>query len=164
MVRHMRHEQVPDRAAIDRVRAFNRAVTARIGALEDEYLGSARSLGASRVLWEVRDDGVDVREIRERLELDSGYLSRLLRSLEREGLVGLEASAADSRVRTARPTAAGRAERAELDRRSDDLAASLLAPLSPRQRERLVEAMGTAMRLLEAGLVTVEPADAASAD
>ena len=106
-----------DRAAIDRVRAFNRTVTARIGALEDEYLGSARSLGASRVLWEVRDEGVDVREIRERLQLDSGYLSRLLRALEREGLVGLEASAADSRVRTARTTAAGRAERA--DTRSD---------------------------------------------
>ncbi|RXZ72447.1 bifunctional helix-turn-helix transcriptional regulator/GNAT family N-acetyltransferase [Agromyces albus] len=157
-------DQQLDRASIDRVRAFNRAVTARIGALEDEYLGSARSLGASRVLWEVHDDGVDVREIRERLELDSGYLSRLLRSLEREGLVGLAASAADSRVRTARPTEAGRAERAELDRRSDELAASLLAPLSPRQRERLVEAMGTAMRLLEAGLVTVEPADAASDD
>src|SRR5215218_863027 len=107
-------DREPDRASIDRVRAFNRAVTARIGALEDEYLGSARSLGASRVLWEVRDDGVDVREIR----------------------VRLEASAADSRVRTARPTEAGRAERAELDRRSDELAATLLAPLSPRQRER----------------------------
>lgn len=154
----------PDRDAIDRVRAFNRAVTARIGALEDEYLGSARSLGASRVLWEVRDDGIDVREIRERLELDSGYLSRLLRSLEREGLVGLEASATDSRVRTARPTPAGRAERAELDQRSDDLAASMLAPLSPRQQQRLVEAMDTAMRLLDAGLVQVESADVASPD
>ena len=154
----------PDRAAIDRVRAFNRTVTARIGALEDAYLGSARSLGASRVLWEVRDEGVDVREIRERLQLDSGYLSRLLRALEREGLVGLEASVADSRVRTARPTAAGRAERAELDRRSDDLAASLLAPLSARQQERLVEAMSTATRLLEAGLVEIEPADVSSPD
>jgi DNA-binding MarR family transcriptional regulator/GNAT superfamily N-acetyltransferase len=160
----MVHDHEPDRAAIDRVRAFNRTVTARIGALEDAYLGSARSLGASRVLWEVRDEGVDVREIRERLQLDSGYLSRLLRVLEREGLVGLEASAADSRVRTARPTPAGRVERAELDRRSDDLAASLLAPLSPRQQERLVEAMETATRLLEAGLVEIEPADVSSPD
>ena len=69
--------------AIGRVRAFNRAVTTRIGALQDHYLGSARSLGSSRVLWEVDDAGVDVRDIRERLDLDSGYLSRLLRSLER---------------------------------------------------------------------------------
>ena len=150
--------------AIDTVRAFNRTVTSRIGALQDHYLGSDRSLGSSRVLWEVTDDGVDVRAIRERLELDSGYLSRLLRSLEREGLVTVVSSTADSRVRTVLPTAVGLAERAELGRRSDELAASVLAPLSDGQRTRLVEAMGTVARLLEAGLVQVEPADAASDD
>lgn len=154
-----------DRGAIDTVRAFNRIVTSRIGALEDHYLGSDRSLGSSRVLWEVAGDGVEVRTIRERLELDSGYLSRLLRSLEREGLVTVEAAAsADSRVRTVQPTPAGRVERAELDRRSDALAASVLEPLSDGQQARLIEAMGTVMRLLEAGLVQVEPADAASDD
>jgi DNA-binding MarR family transcriptional regulator/GNAT superfamily N-acetyltransferase len=149
---------------VERVRAFNRAVTTRVGALEDHYLGSARSLGSSRVLWEVHDGGVDVRDIRELLELDSGYLSRLLRSLEREGLVTVESSSADSRVRTVQPTDAGRAERAELDRRSDELAASLLAPLSDRQQQRLVDAMATVTRLLDAALVQVEPADAASDD
>ncbi len=152
------------REAIDTVRAFNRTVTSRIGALQDHYLGSDRSLGSSRVLWEVSDGGVDVRAVRERLELDSGYLSRLLRSLEREGLVTVVGSSADSRVRTVLPTAAGRAERAELGRRSDELAASVLAPLSDGQRARLVDAMGTVTRLLEAGLVRVEPADAASDD
>ena len=151
-----------DREATDTVRAFNRTVTSRIGALQDHYLGSDRSLGSSRVLWEVSGDGVDVRAIRERLELDSGYLSRLLRSLEREGLVTVTASTGDSRVRTVQPTAAGRAERTELDRRSDELAASVLAPLSDRQQARIVEAMSTVMRLLEAGLVQVEPADAAT--
>jgi len=150
--------------AVERVRAFNRAVTTRIGALEDHYLGSARSLGSSRVLWEVEVDGVDVRDIRERLELDSGYLSRLLRSLEREGLVTVGSSPADARVRTVQPTDAGRAERSELDRRSDELAASVLAPLSDGQRARLIDAMGTVMRLLEAGLVQIETADAASDD
>ena len=154
----------PPRDAIDTVRAFNRTVTSRIGALEDHYLGSARSLGSSRVLWEVSGDGADVRAIRERLEIDSGYLSRLLRSLEREGLVTVAGSASDARVRTVQPTEAGRAERVELDRRSDALAASVLEPLSDGQRGRLVEAMGTVMRLLEAGLVQVEPADAASDD
>jgi len=154
----------PTRAAINTVRAFNRTVTSRIGALQDHYLGSDRSLGSSRVLWEVPADGVDVRAIRERLELDSGYLSRLLRSLEREGLVTVVGSAGDSRVRTVLPTAVGRAERAELGRRSDELAASVLAPLSDGQRNRLVDAMDTVMRLLEAGLVQVEPADAASDD
>lgn len=154
----------PDRDAIDTVRAFNRAVTTRVGALQDQYLGSARSLGASRVLWEVDGDGVDVRVIRERLGLDSGYLSRLLRSLEHEGLVTVDGSAADSRVRTVRTTERGRAERDELGRRSDELAGSLLVPLSPGQQARLVEAMSTITRLLDAGLVEVEPADAASDD
>jgi DNA-binding MarR family transcriptional regulator/GNAT superfamily N-acetyltransferase len=153
-----------DPAEVDRVRAFNRAVTSRIGALEDHYLGSARSLGSSRVLWEVGGDGREVREIRERLELDSGYLSRLLRSLEREGLVTLASSPADSRVRTVLPTQAGRAERAQLDRRSDALAASLLEPLSPGQRRRLADAMDTVVRLLDASLVQVEPADPESPD
>ena len=153
-----------DRDAIDAVRAFNRAVTTRVGALQDHYLGSARSLGASRVLWEVDGDGVDVRVVRERLGLDSGYLSRLLRSLEREGLVTVEGSTADSRVRTVRTTQRGRAERDELGRRSDELAGSLLEPLSPGQQSRLVEAMATVTRLLDAGLVEVGPADAASDD
>ena len=154
----------PARDAIDTVRAFNRTVTSRIGALEDHYLGSDRSLGSSRVLWEVSGDGADVRAIRERLEIDSGYLSRLLRSLERAGLVTVAPSANDSRVRTVQATEAGRAERVELDRRSDALAASVLEPLSEGQRGRLVEAMSTVMRLLDAGLVQVEPVDAASDD
>jgi GNAT superfamily N-acetyltransferase len=78
--------------------------------------------------------------------------------------VTVAAASVDSRVRTVRPTDAGRAERADLDRRSDELAASVLEPLSDGQRRRLAEAMDTVMRLLEAGLVQVEPADAASDD
>ena len=154
----------PGSDAIAHVRSFNRAVTTRIGALQDHYLGSARSLGSSRVLWEVADDGIDVRDIRELLELDSGYLSRLLRSLEREGLVTVERSPVDTRIRTVRLTEAGRAERAELGRRSDELAESLLAPLSAGQQRRLVDAMDTVTKLLDAALVQVEPADAASDD
>ena len=69
---------------VARVRSFNRTVTQRVGALQDEYLARGRPLGASRVLWEIGEDGADVRSLRARLGLDSGYLSRLLRSLERE--------------------------------------------------------------------------------
>ena len=64
---------------IEAVRRFNRTVTQRIGALQEEYLARSRPLGASRVLWEIGDDGADIRAIRARLDLDSGYLSRLLR-------------------------------------------------------------------------------------
>jgi DNA-binding MarR family transcriptional regulator/GNAT superfamily N-acetyltransferase len=145
------------------VRSFNRTVTARVGALQDEYLARARPLGASRVLWEIGDDGADVRSLRARLDLDSGYLSRLLRSLERERLVVVGADPSDKRVRTVRLTAAGRAERRLLDRRSDELARSLLDPLRAADRERLVEAMGVVEGLLTAGLVTVAVEDPRSA-
>jgi DNA-binding MarR family transcriptional regulator/GNAT superfamily N-acetyltransferase len=148
-----------ERTAIERVRSFNRTVTQRIGAFSDGYLASDRPLGASRVLWEIGEAGVDVRTLRDRLDLDSGYLSRLLRRLEGEGLVAVEPSASDGRVRIARLTVTGRAERSSLDRRSDELASSLLEPLDQQQRARLVEAMGVVEQLLTAGLVelTVEP-------
>jgi len=146
-------------ATIEQVRSFNRTVTQRIGVLQDEYLARGRPLGASRVLWEVGRAPVDVRALRARLDLDSGYLSRLLRSLEADGLVVVEPDAADRRVRTVRLTDAGRAERAVLDRESDALAESLLAPLGDGQRERLVEAMAVVERLLTAGLVAVAVED-----
>jgi DNA-binding MarR family transcriptional regulator len=101
-----------DPDAIQRVRSFNRAVAEGIGALDDRFLGRARPMGESRVLWEIGLDGVEVRELRARLGLDSGYVSRVLRSLERQGLVVVRASSDDARVRRAELTAAGRAERA----------------------------------------------------
>ena len=110
-------------------------------------------LGASRVLWEIGPDGIDIRTIRERLGLDSGYLSRLLRNLEAEGLVTVKPDAEDQRVRVVRLTKAGRTERSELDRRSDELAASLLASLDDHRSQQLLEAMATVERLLTAGLV-----------
>jgi DNA-binding MarR family transcriptional regulator/GNAT superfamily N-acetyltransferase len=147
------------------VRSFNRAVTQRIGALSEEYLARSRPLGASRVLWEIGDAGADVRTIRARLDLDSGYLSRLLRRLEDERLIRVQPGRDDHRVRAVRLTDSGRAERAErdeLDRRSDELARSLLAPLTGRQRARLVGAMATVEQLLTAGLVEIGVADPAS--
>ncbi len=148
---------------VAQVRSFNRTVTERIGALVDSYLGRGRPLGASRVLWEL-DTATDVRALRARLGLDSGYTSRLLRGLEAEGLVTVQADHADRRVRTVTLTPAGETERAHLDRGSDALAESLLAPLSAGQRQRLADAMGVVERLLTAGLVEVAPEDPRSAD
>jgi len=144
---------------LEQVRSFNRLVTQSVGALQDHYLSRRLPLGEARVLWEIGADGCDVRTLRARLDLDSGYLSRLLRSLEGAGLVRVRASADDGRVRTASLTAAGRRERDLLDRRSDELAQSLLAPLSESQRERLVTAMGEVERLLTAGLVRIDVVD-----
>ena len=144
---------------IEQVRRFNRTVTQRIGALQDAFLSRDRPLGQARVLWEIGPEGSDVRRLRSRLELDSGYLSRMLRSLEGDGLVVVERSGADGRVRTARLTGDGLAERAELDRRSDDAAAAILEPLSARQRDRLVTAMAEVERLLAASAVRVAVCD-----
>jgi DNA-binding MarR family transcriptional regulator/GNAT superfamily N-acetyltransferase len=144
---------------IEQVRSFNRVVTQSVGALHDHYLSRRLPLGEARVLWEIAPEGTDVRQLRTRLGLDSGYLSRLLRSLERAGLVAVRASERDRRIRTVRLTAAGRKERELLDRRSDDLAQTLLEPLSPAQQERLVAAMGDVERLLTASLVRFDIAD-----
>ena len=76
-----------DRGQIAQVRRFNRVVTSHVGALENSYLQRGRPLSEARLLHEVGPNGIDVRALRERLKLNSGYLSRLLRSLERQGLV-----------------------------------------------------------------------------
>ncbi|MGH3316248.1 MAG: GNAT family N-acetyltransferase [Nocardioidaceae bacterium] len=144
---------------IPSVRRFNRTVTQWVGALTDQFLARDRPLGQARLLWEIGPGGRDVRELRTALDLDSGYVSRLLRSLEEAGLARVEAKDSDRRVRVARLTRAGKAERALLDRRSDQFAASLLEPLNDSQRMRLVQAMGEVERLLTAGMVTVEAVD-----
>ncbi len=69
---------------ISQVRSFNRTVTQRIGALHEDFLARDRPLAQARLLWEIGAAGCDVRVLRWRLDLDSGYLSRLLRSLEQQ--------------------------------------------------------------------------------
>lgn len=145
------------REHITQVRRFNRLVTQRIGALDEHYLGRDRSLGESRVLHEIGREGADLRDLRARLELDSGYLSRLIRSLTDRGLVRVRPQPDDKRVRRAELTAAGLAEYKAQDRLSDGVAAALLEPLSERQRARLLAAMAEVETLLRAGGVRIEP-------
>jgi DNA-binding MarR family transcriptional regulator/GNAT superfamily N-acetyltransferase len=144
---------------VAQVRRFNRTVTQRIGVLNENFLASDRSLGQNRLLWEIGTDGCDIRSLRARLDLDSGYVSRLLRALEAGRLIAIEQSTDDGRVRTARLTEAGRRELATLDRRSDDAAAAILQPLNARQRDRLVTAMAEVERLMTASTVEVRECD-----
>src|SRR5690348_369167 len=118
-----------DDALVGRVRRFHRTVTQRVGALDDGYLARGRPLGQARLLWEIGPAGCEVRALRARLELDSGYLSRLLRALQSDGLVAVAVDGTDARVRRVRLTEAGLAERAELEKCSDALAASILGTL-----------------------------------
>lgn len=144
---------------IDRIRSFNRTVTQHVGALETRFLDRDRSLGASRLLFEIGEQGMEVRRLRDRLGLDSGYVSRLLRALEREGLVRTRPGREDARVRVATLTAAGRRELALLNRRSDGVAAALIERLSAEQRSALTTAMGTVERLILAGAITLDTVD-----
>jgi DNA-binding MarR family transcriptional regulator/GNAT superfamily N-acetyltransferase len=144
------------------IRRFNRTVTQRIGALENHFLGRGRSLGASRVLFEVGEKGMQIRDLRVRLGFDSGYTSRLLRGLEKDGLIRVDRSAEDSRVRFVTLSAAGLGELAVLNRLSDEGAASILEPLSEKQRSALVEAMAAVERLLGASSVSMRVEDPSS--
>ena len=148
-----------DRSAIAQVRRFNRIVTERVGALDDRFLSRDRPLGQARVLWEIGPQGRDLRSLRAGLDLDSGYLSRLLRSLEAARLVTVGPQESDRRVRIARLTPLGLRERKVLDRRSEELAASLLAPLSPAQSARLVAAMADVERLMTGAMVEISAID-----
>ena len=139
------------------LRRFNRTYTQRIGVLEESFLGTGRPLAVSRLLFEIGatepDVGVTVRALRERLDLDSGHLSRMLRRLEAEGLVTTGPDPADQRRRVVLLTEEGRAARQELDDRSEELAARIVAPLTDRQRERLTEALACADLLVRAATV-----------
>lgn len=150
------YRQRMESGQISQVRRFNRLVTQRIGALDEHFLGRDRSLGESRVLFEIGPGGADLRDLRARLGLDSGYLSRLIRSLEERGLVRLRPLPEDRRVRRAELTPAGLAEHAELDRLSDEGAANLLAALSGTQRARMLAAMAELERLLRVAGVRIE--------
>jgi DNA-binding MarR family transcriptional regulator/predicted GNAT family N-acyltransferase len=145
------------------VRAFNRTVTQRTGVLGESYL-SQLPLGEARVLWETGDKGCDVRTLRARLGLDSGYLSRLLRSLESKGLVRVAGRQDDRRVRHVSLTKRGRLQRRQLDRRSDAVAESMLDGLSAGSRDRLVASMREVTRLLTIGAVDVAVVDPETGD
>jgi len=153
-----------DMPLVEQVRSFNRTMTERVGVLTDHFLGRNHPLGEARLLWEIGEEGTRVRELRRRLGLDSAYVSRLLRSLEKQGLVVVRTSENDGRVRLVQLTEAGLRERAELDQRADAFAHSLLEPLGESQRVKLVAAMAQVERLLIASMVQITVADPTSQD
>jgi DNA-binding MarR family transcriptional regulator/GNAT superfamily N-acetyltransferase len=149
---------------IAEVRRFNRTITAHVGALNDRFLGRGRPLGEARLLWEIGPEGCELRTLRARLGLDSGYVSRLLRSLEAAGLATVSPHEADRRARIARLTPAGLAERRLLDERSDEDVRSLLESLTAAQQDDLVRAMRDVELLLTAAAVEIVPMDPAHPD
>jgi DNA-binding MarR family transcriptional regulator/GNAT superfamily N-acetyltransferase len=146
------------------LRRFNRTYTQRIGALDDSFLGLGLPLGAARLVFEIGEPGATARDLRARLGLDSGHLARQLRRLEDDGLVRVSPDPGDRRRRAVRLTTKGRALLTRLEERSEQLAERLVAPLTPRQRDRLTDALATAELLVRAATVDIRSVHPGSAE
>ncbi len=144
-----------DESELQHIRRFNRLVTRRVGALEVDYLRRGRPLAEARLIFEISAAGVDVRALRDKLGLDSGYLSRLLQSLKTQGLITIAKENGDGRRRRVTLTRQGTRERAAYDRLSDNLAESMLRPLDRAEQSRLLAAMGEVERLIRAASVEI---------
>jgi DNA-binding MarR family transcriptional regulator/GNAT superfamily N-acetyltransferase len=135
---------------VDAVRRFSRFYTRRVGALRAGLLGSPYPLPEARLLYELGSRGTcSASDLGRELDLDAGYLSRLLQSLRRRGLLAARRAADDARRSELSLTARGRKAYAQLDSRSREEAAGMLGGLAGGERERLVGAMKTVESLLE---------------
>ena len=142
----------PAADTVDAVRRFNRFYTRRIHILDEAHLKSDFSLAAVRVLYELAHrDAMSAADLGRELDLDAGYLSRILGDLGRRQLVTRQRAADDARVSRIRLTARGRARFAVLDARASDDIAALLAPLGEPSQRRLVAAMGAITAILDDG-------------
>lgn len=144
------------------MRSFSRSFTAMIGTLEESYLGTGRPLVPSRVLFELGAGPVQVLELRRRLDLDSGHLSRILRRLEADGSVMVARDPTDGRQRIAQLTDTGQQAWHRLDQQSTARARTLLGNLTTTEQNELVAAFRNAHRLLVAAQVNFEVVDPTS--
>jgi DNA-binding MarR family transcriptional regulator/predicted N-acetyltransferase YhbS len=151
-------------STVSEVRGFNRFYTRILGLLRPKLAGSAFGLTEARVLFELaHTDQMAVTELRRTLDLDAGYLSRILSRFIADGLVERESSTTDARRRLVRLTRAGQAAFAEADMLQADAIDRLVRPLDEDQRSQLVSAMGRIRRVLDdqrasGGLVLRAPA------
>ncbi|WP_243041890.1 helix-turn-helix domain-containing GNAT family N-acetyltransferase [Dyella sedimenti] len=143
--------------ALKRVRRFNRAVTSAVGALDASFLGRGRPLGSARVINAIGQGRSDVAALREYLGLETSLMSRLLRTLEDEGLVETAVHPQDARRRVARLTKAGKAEFRAYETLSNAQAKAILAA-HPRPDE-LLAAMDLIASTLGRDRVEIQEAD-----
>jgi DNA-binding MarR family transcriptional regulator/GNAT superfamily N-acetyltransferase len=144
-----------ERAQVNAIRGFNRFYTRQIGVLRSDYLSSPFSATEARVLYELahRQDAT-AGELAHDLDLDAGYLSRILQSFEKQGLLSRTPSLYDRRQAHLSLTDRGRKAFAPLDHSSGEESAGMLERLSSADRARLIEAMHTIESLLGGGAVS----------
>ncbi|HWW78331.1 MAG TPA: helix-turn-helix domain-containing GNAT family N-acetyltransferase [Steroidobacteraceae bacterium] len=137
---------------IARVRAFNRDYTRRIGVLSEELLDSPYSLTQVRVMYEIAHrSGVTAGELAEELDLDRGYLSRMLKGFETKELLVRTPAPEDGRRQHLRMTPAGMRVFAPLEKRSQEQVRGMLTALDEERRSVLLEAMDTIQNALNEG-------------
>jgi DNA-binding MarR family transcriptional regulator/GNAT superfamily N-acetyltransferase len=131
------------------VRAFNRFYTDVIGLLDQHLLDSPYSLAEARIIYEVRHNpGIQASQIMERMPIDKSYLSRLLKKLEKDGVIKRKKSEEDARAVVISLTAKGKKEFDFLNKSSDEQIATLIQPFSSIQKENLVAEMSSIKHML----------------
>lgn len=143
---------MPPRDPIAAVRRFNRFYTRRIGALDEAHLGSPYSLAEMRVLYEVAQtpDGVSPKALAAVAGLDAGYLSRILKRFETEGLMVRQPSRRDGRSVSVWLSSKGIHAYNDMRHMAEGAVETLIAPLGAAERARLTSAMGEIETLLDA--------------
>jgi DNA-binding MarR family transcriptional regulator/GNAT superfamily N-acetyltransferase len=137
-------------------RRFNRFYTRQIGVLRKNYLGTPYSLGESRVLYEIAHGARTASDVARALDLDAGYLSRVLRNFEKQRLIARKPSVNDARQSELALTARGRKAFTPLEKRSDALVGTMFGRLKQPEQYRLVAAMAEVEALL-GGAITTKP-------
>jgi DNA-binding MarR family transcriptional regulator len=135
---------------INQIRSFNRFYTNIIGLLDQHFLDSPFSLTEGRVLYEIcNTEECSAKKIRENILIDEGYLSRILDSFSKGGLIRKTPSSQDGRLRLIIPTEKGRREFQSLNENSNRLVSQLIEKLSETEREDLLNKMEGIRAILE---------------
>jgi len=139
-----------DEKIIDPIRSFNRFYTNVIGLLDQHFLESPFSLTEGRVLYEIcNTEGCSAKKIRTNIVIDEGYLSRILDSFAKRGLIRKKPSPTDGRLRIIVPTEKGKREYTRLNENSNRLISQLIEKLTEEEREDLLTKMEGIRALLE---------------
>ena len=138
-----------DQELIEKIRSFNRFYTNIIGLLDQHFLDSPFSLTEGRVLYEICNmEECSAKSIRERIVIDEGYLSRILDSFTKRGLIKKTRSSKDGRLRIIVPTEKGQREFANINTNSNQLIAQMIEKLSPQECVELIQTMERIHELL----------------
>jgi DNA-binding MarR family transcriptional regulator len=139
-----------DQESVDKIRSFNRFYTNIIGLLDQHFLDTPFSLTEGRVLYEIcNTKECTAKKVRQRIVIDEGYLSRILDSFSKRGLIKKTPSPTDRRLRIILPTEKGKKEFASLNENSNILISQMIEKLSDEERGKLLNNMDGIRGLLE---------------